>query len=439
MENLKAHLDGQLNATDASAVDTHLETHEDLREMRDQFVLITNTLKTTETGEPYGQEKLFERLNASKTTPVQDKKVWRLATMFSIVSFAIIGLVSFPMFNSSSAEVAAKSMDMAEAASTGSPAFAEKAKSEPQIGGASPPSAGTWHQPQDGAGDEIAGKDLNQGLPDGQWYQNTQAPSASSASPKLKGMPSLPEESEFKRNMRAERDKVANGSVSVNQPLDTPKGIYLERSGDVKVKVEDVGRAVNEATGMVATLGGFVVNTNVSNGTEGGIGTITLRIPTKNFVTAMQKIEEMGERLSSNSTSNDITTETITESTSMISWADEEARLIKELNASRNSDDKWRIRQQLSQVRVNLEVHRANVKSLKERGEFSTLAVQFLSGDKADGTTNSNWSGTAFRDAKGGLGDVGKVFGTIAIYGLVFSPVWLPFLIAYVVIRKRNS
>lgn len=438
MENLKAHLDGQLNATDVSAVDTHLETHENLREMRDQFVLITNTLKTTETGKPYGQEKLFERLNAPKATSVQDKKVWRLASLISIASFAIIGLVSFPMFAQS--KVAAKKSASSLSASTSAemPYQVEKPEQADPNAEAASPASGRVKMPIEGlAGDELAGKSRNGSVQE-QWYQTQDAgPSASKGAPNGGGSV-LSEESEFKSRMRNERDKAANGSI-VSQPLDTPKGIYLERSGDVKVKVEDVGRSVNEATGLAASLGGFVVNTNVSNGTDGGIGTITMRVPTKNFVTAMQKIEEMGERLASNSTSNDITTETITESTSMISWADEEARLIKELNASRDRDEKWRIRQQLAQVRVNLEVHRANVKSLKERGEFSTLAVQFLSGDKVDATGNTNWSGNAFRDAKGGLGDVGKIFGTIAIYGLVFSPVWLPFLIAYVVIRKRNS
>lgn len=464
MENLKAHLDGQLNATDASAVETHIESVPDLKEMRDQFVLITNTLKTTETGEPYGQEKLFERLASTTTsTKAADKKLWRTATGWSLGS-AVLVLMAIPIMNggfgggSAEAAVTMKALK-SEAAELSTPVEQAKTRLSPGTsgfgGGQGIEAPGTtdpatsWKGVDSQAPGDVLGGGVRGGSADaersqssieGQWYQNS--PQAAAKAKKNIAGKSLPErESAFKGGMRDIRDRTLNGTVSLNQPMDTPKGIYLERSGDVRVKVEDVGRSVNEATGMAQSLGGFVINTNVANGAEGGVGTITLRVPTKSFVTAMQKLEEMGERISSNSTSNDITDETVTESTSMISWADEEARLIKELNASRNRDEKWRLRQQLSQVRVNLQVHRANVKSLKERGEFSTIAAQFLSGDKADVVSGgaTNWSGSALKDAQGGLGSVGKVLGTIAIYGLVFTPIWLPFAIVYAIIRKRNA
>ncbi|HLO98040.1 MAG TPA: DUF4349 domain-containing protein, partial [Fimbriimonas sp.] len=398
MENIKAHLDGQLNATDASAVETHLESVPDLKEMRDQFVLITNTLKTTETGEPYGQEKLFERLaSTTASNKAADRKLWRTATGWSLGS-AFIVLMALPIMNGGFGGGAAESANLSmkalksEAVASSVPTEQSKSRLSPNVERSGQGLVGAPGS-MDPAADSIA--DRSQSSIDGQLYQN---PAQAAAKSKGGFGSSAPErESQFKGEMRNLRDRNVNGTISLNQPMDTPKGIYLERSGDVKVKVEDVGRSVNEATGLAQSLGGFVINTNVANGADGGIGTITLRVPTKSFVTAMQKIEEMGERISSNSTSNDITDETVTESTSMISWADEEARLIKELNASRDRDEKWRLRQQLSQVRVNLQVHRANVKSLKERGEFSTIAAQFLSGDKADATTggSSNWSGNA--------------------------------------------
>ncbi len=124
----------------------------------------------------------------------------------------------------------------------------------------------------------------------------------------------------------------------------------------------------------------------------------------------------------------------------MVSWADEEDRLVKELAKAKNNDQRYRIRGELRTVRANLESYRASVKSLTERAKFSTINVSFVRGDKAvkaGGT--GNWSGDALKGAKDNLGSIGQVLGTMGIYFLVFSPIWLPFAIAAYYIKKKNS
>ena len=249
--------------------------------------------------------------------------------------------------------------------------------------------------------------------------------------------PSVPE-SQFKQGMRQIRDNSVKSDG--NTQNDTPHGIYLERSGTISLKVEDLMRSVDETTGMVQSLNGFVVGHELQNEEDGGTATMTVRVPTPSFNAAMNKLQAMGDVIAVNSASQDITTPMVESSTSMISWADEEKRLMDELAKAKNNDEKYRIRQQLAQTRVNLNVQRESVKSLKQRADFSTINITFLRGDKAvKAGGSSNWSGSAFRDAKSGLSSVGQVLGVIGIYFLVFCPIWLPFVIAALVIRKKNQ
>jgi hypothetical protein len=232
----------------------------------------------------------------------------------------------------------------------------------------------------------------------------------------------LPAEDEAKLNM----------SIGKNSP-GAPYGVYLEKSGNVSIEVPDLMRAVDEATGMVTGLKGFVVTSDMQNTEKGGSARMTLRIPSDNFPAAMNKLQGMGEVRQVNSASQDITGETVTSAAKTRSWADQEKQLIDELAKSKNRDEKWRIRGELSNVRANLEAEKWQLNNLKERGNFSTIEVTFTRGASGGG-----WAKGAFGDATSGLGSVGQVLGTIGIYFLVFIPVWLPLAIAGWMVNRRR-
>lgn len=467
MENLKSYLDGELDLAQQTEVETHIRNDEDLQKMVADFRSISDTLKTADSGEPYGLDQLEQRLaGTAKATNVQaNKKTWWLAGVWSLCAFVAI-LIAFPVFSQS--KMTAKNSvlaghyadseskpDMAAFKSTAASAapIVERAKSMAENMDKEPAAA-----PE---GDQF-GKDLNYSAKSsaGAAMARPEALAGSTSKKQINGVTEdqvvngsenaklsggspakpLPNETEgqFKSDLRVLRDRQqSNSSTSLN---DTPHGIYLERSGEIHIKVDDLMRSTDEVTGMVQGFGGFVTSNTMQNQVDGGAANMIIRVPTKSFSPVMSKLRAMGDVLSENSGSQDITTETVDNGARMISWADEEKRLMGELEKAKSNDEKYRIRQQLSGARANLESYKAVVKSLKDRAEYSTINITMLRGDQAEkaGATG-NWSGNAFRDAKGGLGAIGQVFGTILIYGGVFIPVWLPFLIAYVVIRKRNS
>ena len=507
MENIKSYLDGELDIAQKAEVETHLHNDAELQKMVEEFSAISTTLKTADSGEPYGLDKLEERLKEGpKVAIYEKKKIWRTAINWSAGSACVvlIAFFMFPVFAQSkdgakrdmfafrdkgsgdataSAATPSDYYDNTKKKSVDEPTssddlntYRSSAKAAPSGGpmrgraeGGAGGSAGgfkgagvngdvqaqvspetetpspSYDARTDGKapdnmksentrtqlskpptsedellnGHRAEGK-VNATEPNGQWYEKTKST-----------------ESPFKAGMRAKRDGVTQAIPGVPE---TDHGIYLERSGQMQVKVEDLKRAVNEATGMVVGLDGFVTASNTQNQADGGVATMTLRIPTKNFATAIDKLEAMGELISENTGSLDITKPTVDNSARMISWADEEKRLIEELAKAKNNDQRWRIRGAISNARVNLEAHKAEVNSLLERAKYSTLELNFVRGDKAAKAGGpGNWSGSALRDAKDNLSGVGQILGTFAIYILVFSPIWLPFAIAGYVIRKKTK
>ncbi|MBS1701479.1 MAG: DUF4349 domain-containing protein [Armatimonadetes bacterium] len=470
MENIKSYLDGELDLAQQTEVETHLRNDSQLQKMVEDFKTISDTLRTAEAGEPYGFDKLQERLQKSGADRKKEtQKIWRIATYLSLgMGSLIVAAMIFPVFAQS--KVAAKaSSEKSDVTASAAKQMTEKSRLSAQYQN---PSGGT--PLVDGAGKTFDGRfgqtsdspsladksEFSTGagrISGGGLTSDVEADKTVNGSPLVNGKPeqmsqakgsgyipadsmkkAAEPETPFKSQMRDIRDKNANAPVTLN---DTPHGIYLERTGEIRLQVEDLLRSVDEVTGMVQGFDGFVVNNQMQNTEDGGSANMVVRVPTKNYSGAMNKLRNMGKVLSENGASQDITSETVDSSTRMISWADEEDRLVKAMDKAKTEHEKNVLRREIAEVRVNLNAYRAQVKSLTERSQYSTITVDLLRGDKADqagGSTSSNWSGNAFKDAKSGLGSVGQVLGVVCIYALVFTPVWLPFAIAAYIIRKKN-
>ena len=416
MENLKSFLDGELDLAVKAEVETHLRQDADLAKMSADFSALSGALKGVDPGRPYGLDKLQARL--STTSVAESRKIWRFAGWSSVMGLLlVIAMIPSLKGGSGMAEVAAvykskAAPEIATAGAVASPATPMTSESSMADSMADPLSAAKAVPEPD------VDKDFAEKLKDAL----EQEPPRSKYKSRVATGGLLPAEDEAKLNM----------SIGKNSP-GAPYGVYLEKSGSVSIEVEDLIRAVDEATGMVTGLKGFVVTSDMQNTEKGGSARMTLRIPSDNFPAAMNKLQGMGEVRQVNSASQDITGETVTSAAKTRSWADQEKQLIDELAKSKNRDEKWRIRGELSNVRANLEAEKSQLNNLKERGNFSTIEVTFTRGASGGG-----WAKGAFGDATSGLGSVGQVVGTIGIYFLVFIPVWLPLAIAGWMVNRRR-
>ena len=108
MENVKSYLDGELDIAQKAEVETHLRNDAELQKMVEEFSAISTTLKTADSGEPYGLDKLEARLAGRQvTTLVERKKIFRLASYWSMAGILVaVGAFSMTRSRGSSADMA---------------------------------------------------------------------------------------------------------------------------------------------------------------------------------------------------------------------------------------------------------------------------------------------------------------------------------------------
>ena len=423
MENLKSFLDGELDLAGKAEVETHLRQDAELAKMSADFSALSGALKAVDPGVPYGLDQLQSRLSTASVA--ESKRIWRFAGWSSILGLVlVVAMIPALKGGGGSSDAAFQSA----ATVTSSPAVADAAAPSASAAGEASAAMPMSEMKSDVERSQAKSVPLSDAVA-GRSESNERSKFDLSATSQMPFDPTL---AKAKSVLPSEDKAKLDLSIGKSSP-GAPYGVYLEKSGNVTVEVEDLMRAVDEATGMVTGLKGFVVTSDVQNTAQGGTAHITLRVPSDNFATAMNKLQSMGEVKVVNSASQDITGETVTTAAKTRSWADEEKRLIDELARSRNRDEKWRIRAELNNVRANLEAEKAQLNNLKERGNFSTIEATFTRGASGGG-----WAKGAFGDAKNGLGSVGQVLGTIGIYFLVFIPVWLPLAIAVWMVSRRR-
>jgi predicted kinase len=102
------------------------------------------------------------------------------------------------------------------------------------------------------------------------------------------------------------------GPVIVVQPVLPATGIgdKIIRTAEVRLEVEDASLAYTKVSAICQELGGYLAASNFHKDQEGRqAGTITMRIPKDNFLTALNKINALGKVENSSSQSQDVSQE----------------------------------------------------------------------------------------------------------------------------------
>jgi hypothetical protein len=409
-EQLKPYLDGELDSVNQIEFEAILKTSPELQREAVDYRKISESLKTADSGVPYGKEGLMKKL--AQPASESNRKLWRIAWIWS-GSMACLVFTAMMWKPISTTRTRGAAEELSVSMNTTDTRDKAQSNLSAEVSNASEPAAAAAPMSESSS--------MADGIQDG---------ALSKAVPKAE-FKSSPEST---KSSIEYRNEMPRDRATTTLSLDTPVGIYVERQGDIQVKVEDLSQTVDLTVGIAKSLDGFIVSSTLNKREDGGEANVILRVPTTNFSTAINKIQAAGEVIAMNNSSQDITSETVDSNTRMNYWAVEEQRLIETLNQAKPAK-KWEIRQELSSVRANLEAQRAMVKSLRDRAKYSTITAKFISGDVPG---KSNWARNTFKDAKSGLGSIGELLGTIGIYALVFIPIWLPFAIVAYVIKKRQ-
>jgi hypothetical protein len=197
----------------------------------------------------------------------------------------------------------------------------------------------------------------------------------------------------------------------------------IVRNGNMSLVVEDISQTVEDITQMSLAFGGYVVSSYISGEEEDMRGWITFRVPDDKFETALEQLRDMAVRVETEQTSSQDVTEEYVDLQARLGNAEAtEQQYLALLDKAVDVEDILDIYDYLSRIRYEIEQLKGRIQYLEQTTSTSLIEVS-LEPEKA--VVGDGWSALdVLKAAARGLVTAGKVLGTIAIWVLIFIPIW---------------
>lgn len=197
----------------------------------------------------------------------------------------------------------------------------------------------------------------------------------------------------------------------------------IVRNGEMELVVEDITQTVEDITQMSLAFGGYVVSSYVRGEEEDMRGWITFRVPDDKFETALEQLRDMAVKVESENTySQDVTEEYIDLQARLANAEATEQQYLALLDKAEEVDDILNIYNYLNRIRSEIEQLKGRIQYLEQTTSTSLISVSL---EPEEAVVGDGWSiMEVLKGAARGLVTAGKVLGTIAIWLLIFIPIW---------------
>ncbi len=146
-------------------------------------------------------------------------------------------------------------------------------------------------------------------------------------------------------------------------------------TAQLQLEVDSVPSAVNIITNITLQQGGFISGSSVNGYEERKSGQVTVRVPQKNFHTAIEQIEKLGIVRSKNIQGQDVTEEYIDNTARLDNLKKQENRLSEILKMANTVKDVLEVEKELGRVRGEIERLTGRMNYLEQSIEMSTITV----------------------------------------------------------------
>ena len=206
----------------------------------------------------------------------------------------------------------------------------------------------------------------------------------------------------------------------------TEEDRMIVRTGDMSLVVKDVIQARDDIAKLAARFDGYVVSSQISGEEEEMRGWISIRVPDEKFDQALTELRNLAVRVKSENTSSQDVTEEYTDLQSRLRNAEAtEKQYLALLEKATDVEDILKIYQSLSQVRQEIEQIKGRMQYLERTSSMSQISVSLEPQATAKPLVHAGWSALeTLKSAVRGIVIFGQWLGTIAMWLIIFIPVW---------------
>ncbi len=213
----------------------------------------------------------------------------------------------------------------------------------------------------------------------------------------------------------------------------------IVRNGNISLVVEDVMIARDKIAQIAEKYDGYVVSSSIYGEAQDRRGITTIRVANDMFEPALAELRELAVEVESESTSSQDVTEEYIDLQSRLGNAEAtEKQYLALLEQAEDVDDILNIYKSLSEVRYEIEQIKGRMQYLERTSAMSMITVYTTS---AKPIVGSGWNILeVLKSAVSGLVTAGKVLGNIAIWLIIFVPIWGTALaVIYWRLRRRKK
>ena len=210
----------------------------------------------------------------------------------------------------------------------------------------------------------------------------------------------------------------------------------------LSVKRGEFEATIDEAGAVTAGLGGFVVSSSASQGSEQRLvrGTIVVRVPARSYDEAIEALRALGKVESRTESGQDVSQEYVDLGARIRQLQAVESQLLELLDRADTVQAALSVQRQLSQIQLDLERARGRLQYLDDRIAFATISLEIheaiVPAPKQDGGgfgVVEAWT----KAANGFLAVVGWTFVVLATVAPIFLMLAIALLVARFAFGKR--
>jgi hypothetical protein len=150
----------------------------------------------------------------------------------------------------------------------------------------------------------------------------------------------------------------------------------MVRNSSVDLVVQKPAEAAEKIRELAEGLGGFLVSSQVSGGSNAGGAALTIRVPAARFEEARSEIRKLGLRVESEKVeAQDVTRQFVDEDANLRNLRAEEAQYLSILKQAHTVKDTLAVSEKLSDVRGQIEQQQAELNALAKQTETVAIAV----------------------------------------------------------------
>jgi hypothetical protein len=219
-------------------------------------------------------------------------------------------------------------------------------------------------------------------------------------------------------------DKGASSS-SASLP-DIPTDRMIVRNGNLSLRVTDVTNSRDQISQMATGLGGYVVSSSIFSGGNTLTGSIGVRVPDDKFERAIAQIRGLAVKVDNESTSSqDITQEYVDLQARLKNSQATESQYLTLLTKATTVQDILSIQDKLSQTRQQIEQIKGRIQYLDQNSAMSLITISLNTVEDNNPVSWLDWNFLGIlKSAASGLVIFLQVLFAIAIWAIVFSPIW---------------